>query len=267
MLVSTVRSRTTLRFIGVSNCLPDAGQETACVLLNESVLVDAGWHAALHMRRFGCDPLAVSHVFLTHCHHDHYLGLAPLFFYRAMKAKEGASCPPLVIAGPHIEMERVIEGARQFLQAERYPDAALPLGVVHLRPGESYDAGRLRVRTAQTVHPTLSVCYRFEDTATGAVVVVTGDTAYYEPLGRFAAGADVLVHEASAGPGSRDPLEAWGHSGAQDAARIAQAARPKRLYIVHFSEAQREADLNAARLIFPETYAPREGEAVELPLA
>lgn len=98
-------------------------------------------------------------------------------------------------------------------------------------------------------------------------MVVTGDTAYYEPLGRFAAGADVLIHEASVGPGSRDPLDAWGHSGAQDAARIAHVAAPKRLYLVHFDEAQRDAELNAARAIFPETYAPREGETVELPFA
>ncbi len=259
--------RTTLRFIGVASCVPEVGRETACFLLNETVLVDVGWNAALHMRRFGCDPLAVRHVFITHCHHDHYLGLAPLFFYFAMSGKAQQGDERLVVAGPRTEIGMAVARALAYLQAERYADVNAAVDIVPLRPGAQFDTDRIRVRTAQVVHPTLALAYRFEDKQTGASIAITGDTAYYEPLGRFAAGADVLVHEASAGPEAVDPLAAWGHSGAPDAARIAAAARPKRLYLVHCPEGKRQAALAAARGIFPETYLPTEGDLIELPLS
>jgi len=255
-----------VRFIGVDTCVPEPGQETACELLNDDMLVDTGWNAPMHMRRFGCEPLAISHVFITHCHQDHYLGVAPLIFYRAMLAKQQKVREPLVIVGPRTEIRFVVDGALGYLQAARYDDLAGQIEVVALRPGEGYETERFQVKTAQAVHPTVALCYRFEDKLTGASIVITGDTAYYEPLGRFAAGSDVLIHDASAGALRRDPIAAFGHSGALDAAKIAQEARPKRLYLVHCSESTLVDALGVARNMYRETYVPRQGEVVELPL-
>jgi ribonuclease BN (tRNA processing enzyme) len=256
---------TTLRFIGTGSCIPEVGGETVCCLLNDTIMVDAGWCGALHMRRFGCDPLKLTHLFITHCHHDHYLGLAPLIFYRAMRAgAEGGT--PLTIVGPRTEIATAVERALHYLQTDRYDDVAEPVSVLALRPGAGCEAGCFRVKSAQVMHPTLAVAYRFEDAETGASVVITGDTSYYEPLGRFAAGADVLIHEASYGPDTVDPLEPWGHCGAPDAARIAKVAGVKRLYLVHCGGGKREGALAAAREAFPETYLPEEGELIELPL-
>ena len=94
------------------------------------------------------------------------------------------------------------------------------------------------------------------------------DTAYHPPLARHAAGVDLLVHEASCGAVSMDPLTQSGHSGAIDAARIAEQAACKRLCLVHCSQqgADREKTLQAAREIFPHTHMPGPGEVVELPL-
>jgi ribonuclease BN (tRNA processing enzyme) len=255
---------TTLRFIGTGSCIPEVGGETVCCLLNDTVMVDAGWCGALHMRRFGCDPLDLTHLFITHCHHDHYLGLAPLIFYRGMRARDRGG--PLTIVGPRAEIEMAVERALRYLQTDRYDDVAEPVQVLALRPGTGCEAGRLRVKSAQIVHPALSLAYRFEDTETGTSIVIAGDTSYYEPLARFAEGADVLVHEASHGPDAVDPLEPWGHSGAPDAARIAKAAGVKRLCIVHCGRGTRDKTLAAARGIFPESHMPAEGELIELPL-
>jgi ribonuclease BN (tRNA processing enzyme) len=252
---------TTLRFIGVSACTPEPGGETVCVLLGDDVLVDAGWCAALHMRRFGCDPLALRHVFITHCHHDHYMGLVPLLFVRAMDRARGQA-RRLTIAGPRTEIRRVVDDAARFLQTDRYEDVSVPVDAVCLRPGGECEAGDFRVRSMQVMHPSLALAYRFESRSTGASVVVTGDTGPYPPLARFAAGADVLVHEASLGAGEGDPLKEWGHSGAPDAARIAREAGVGRLYLTHCSAENRPAALEAARAIFLESYAPAEGEIV-----
>jgi ribonuclease BN (tRNA processing enzyme) len=257
--------RTTVRFIGVTSCLPEPGGETACVLLNDDVLVDAGWCAALHMRQFGCDPHALRYVFITHCHHDHYMGLVPLLFLRAMRGAEGAA-RPLTIVGPRTEIRRVMDDAGRYLQVDRYEDVSPPVEVVGLRPAQDYESGDFRVRTMQVVHPTPALCYRFESKSSGASIVITGDTAPYAPLSRFAAGADVLIHEASLGPRQGDPLQQWGHSGAPDAARIAREAGVGRLYLVHCSAEARPAALDAARAVFPESYAPAEGDLVTLPV-
>lgn len=258
-------STTSLCFVGVGSCVPEVGGQTACFLLNDDVLVDTGWNAALHMRQFGGDPCALRHVFITHCHHDHYMGLAGLIFYRAMRAAERGQ-EPLTIVGPRAEIENVVTRALHFLQTDRYNDVAEPVRVVGLRLGTDCETERFRVRSAQVIHPTLALAYRFEDKETGASVVITGDTSYYEPLGHFAAGADVLIHEASHGAKSVEPINPWGHCGAPDAARIAAAAGVKRLYLVHCPGPQRREALAAAREVFAETYLPEEGERLELPL-
>jgi ribonuclease Z len=263
------RDKTTLRFLGTGSCIPPVEDETACFLLNEDTLVDTGWCTALAMRRFGCDPLKIRTVFVTHCHHDHYLGLAALVFYFAMKRKERGPDPaPLTIVGPRTEIPLVVRRAQEYLQWGRYPEIAVRHEVVGLAPGSGYRTDRFRVATAQTVHPTIGLCYRFEDTRTGATLAITGDTAYHPPLARHAAGVDVLVHEASCGPVAVDPLGQAGHSGAVDAARIAQQACPGRLYLVHCSHQgdERAKTLQAAREVFPDTHMPEPGEVIELPL-
>jgi ribonuclease Z len=257
--------KTTLRFVGAGECIPAPGGETACLLLNGTVLVDSGWSAALQLRRLGCDPMALTHVFVTHCHHDHYMGLASLVYYRAMAARGGPGPEPLVIAGPHIDIQTVVERVLGYLQTDRWPEVASPHEVVRLKPGEEFSTDRLRVRTTQVVHPVLTMAYRFDDNLSGASLVVSGDTAPYEPLARFAEGADLLVHEASMGPGSADPLGPWGHAGARDAAEIARAAQVARLYLVHYDAARRQETLESAREVFAETYAAETGETVELP--
>lgn len=257
--------KTTVRFVGAGECIPEPGGETACLLLNGTVLVDSGWNAALQLRRLGCDPMALTHVFLTHCHHDHYMGLASLIYYRAMAARGGPAPEPLVIAGPHIDVEVVVERALGYLQTDRWPEVASPHEVVRLKPGEEFSTDRLRVQTAQVLHPVLAMAYRFEDGLSGASVVVSGDTARYDPLARFARDADLLVHEASMGAGSADPLGPWGHAGAQDAAEIARAAQVGCLYLVHYDAERREETLASAREVFPETHAAEAGQTLELP--
>jgi ribonuclease BN (tRNA processing enzyme) len=42
--------------------------------------------------------------------------------------------------------------------------------------------------------------YRFTEKTTGSTFVFSGDTAYVDRLGKFAAGADLLVHDACVAP-------------------------------------------------------------------
>jgi ribonuclease Z len=258
-------SSTTLRVIGTDTVVPHAGNDTACLLLNRDCLVDAGWNAAIAMRAFGCDPLAVDYLFITHCHHDHYLGLPHLLFYHAMRRGERPDRPPLTIVGPKPDIAMVVDRALAFLRHDQFPEVAALPRVLALQAGDSFTTPCFSVTTAPTVHPVVGLCYRFEDKGTGASIVVSGDTAFHLPLASHARGADVLVHEASRGPGESDPNARGGHSGALDAARIAAAAGVKRLVLVHYPTAQREGILKAAQSVFPNTVAALPGDLIEVP--
>lgn len=72
---------TTITILGNGPVRPAVGGETASFVINDHILVDAGWCNVLHMRRFGLDPGGINHLVMTHFHHDHYLGLPHLLFY------------------------------------------------------------------------------------------------------------------------------------------------------------------------------------------
>src|SRR5579871_6483509 len=112
----------TVTFLGTSAVVPGAGHDTASFLINGKYLVDTGWYAAIKMRSYGFDPMQLEYLVLTHCHHDHYLGLPQLLFYLRMRRRERPDRPPLKIVGPAEDLERVVMLARQFLQPDRFPD-------------------------------------------------------------------------------------------------------------------------------------------------
>ncbi len=252
--------RNTALFLGTDTVAPHAEQDTACLLLNRDTLVDTGWMAPLGMLRHGADPMLIDYLFITHCHHDHYMALPQVLFYHAMRRRERPDRPPLTIAGPKPDIRDVVNRALDFLMHDRFPDVATPPNVVPLQAGDQFETGRFCVDTSPTVHPVVGLCYRFRDTESGGSLAVTGDTAYHEPIARFAEGVDVLVHEASRGPVSSDPNAHSGHSGSIDAARIAAAAGVGRLFLTHYSRANRERIVAAARDVFPNTEAATEGD-------
>ena len=81
------------------------------------------------------------------------------------------------------------------------------------------------------IHPTEAYIIRFEDSS-GFSVVYSGDTAPTPALARIAAGADVLVCEATWGDGGATMPEGMHLSGAE-AGEAAQAAGVGRLVLTH----------------------------------
>ena len=254
--------KSTALFVGTDTVAPHAEQDTACLLLNRDTLVDTGWMAPLSMLRHGADPMQVDYLFITHCHHDHYLALPQLLFYHAMRRRERPDRPALTIVGPKPDVRDVVNRVLSFLMHERFPDVAAPPNVVPLQAGDEFETDRFHVRTCPTVHPVVGLCYRFRDTRSGGSLAVTGDTAYHEPIARFAEGVEVLVHEASRGPVSSDPNTRGGHSGSVDAAKIASLAGAQQLFLTHYPRAKRESILAAAHEVFPNTHAAMEGDVV-----
>lgn len=255
---------TTVTFLGTGSVVPDPEEDTASYLINRTLLVDTGWYSAINMRRFGFNPMELEYVLLTHCHHDHYMGLAGILFHLRMRSSERPDRPPLKVVGPAEDIQRVVDLARAYLQTERFPDLNHVPEVFPIDPGDSMELGTLRLETTPTLHPVQSMALRFTDPQTGAAITFSGDTAYHPPVANLASRCDLLVHECSGGGQSVDPGEKYGHSGSPDAARIALAAGVRRLALTHCSQAVRSASLEAAREIFPSVFLPCAGQTVEL---
>ena len=250
---------TTVTFLGTSSVTPEAGNDTASFLINGNVLVDTGWYSAVRLLDSGHSPIDLEYILLTHLHHDHYIGLPQLLFYRRMRQKDRERLPPLKVVGPADDVQRVVDLARALLQVERFPDDGHVPEVVPLAPGATLETEAFGLKTCETVHAVQGLCYRFTDKSTGSTVGITGDTAYHPPIAEHLRGCSLLIHEAAHGARTLDPAHQSGHSTARDAARIAASADPGRLALVHLRETDRADALAAAREIFPRAFLPEAG--------
>jgi len=263
-------NKTTVTFLGTAAAVPAPGHEAASFIINNRYLVDTGWNAPLTLRVHGLDPLAVEYLFLSHCHHDHYLGLPQLLFYRAMKVPRsgsGGTMPPLRVLGPAGNVERVVERAIAFLQPDIFPEIGAALNtavdVVSLVPGgEPYETEAFHLSTSPTHHTVAGMCCRFTDKQTGIVIAWTGDTAPCPSLVDHVRGAALLIHDATFGVQPAPTHNPYLHSGAPDAARLALAAGAGQLALIHGPEAQQEAACASAQTLFPATFWPGDGEVI-----
>lgn len=210
------------------------------------IVIDCGLGVAKGLVEAGVDLKTIDLIFITHLHSDHLLELGPLLH----TAWTTGLKTPITIYGP----EGIAGYWAGFMASMSYDNAI-----------RVYDEGRTPLEDLVTVHtygegvvmqdgphvtalrvphPPLENCFalRFEGSK---VVTFSGDTAYFPPLGPFAAGSDVLIHEAMLPEGIDLIVQKTGlgeklrahlfaaHTTADDAARIAQAAGVGRLVLNH----------------------------------
>src|SRR5437588_109948 len=99
---------TRITFLGTSAVVPAGGGDTSSMVVNGRILIDTGWYSAVKMQLYGLSPLDLEYVILTHCHHDHYIGLPQILFYRAMRRRDRPVMPLLKVIGPAEVVVRVV---------------------------------------------------------------------------------------------------------------------------------------------------------------
>jgi len=257
-------AQTRITFIGSGTAVPGADDDTACFIINGNFQVDCGWNSAINMRKYALDPLKIQTLYITHLHHDHYMGLPGLLFYRGMNRSNPLAKVPLKIVGPADDLPVVVDLSRRFLQADRFPEVWPAVEIKGIEPGQTYETDEYRIQTVKARHPVTALCSRLTDRTSGIVIAFSGDSAPDPDLATLAAGADLLIHEASIGPKTPDDRMGKDHSRAIDAARIARDAGVGRLILIHLPAAQREPSLSAAREIFPSTELAECGRSIVL---
>jgi ribonuclease Z len=287
-----------LVFLGTSGSAPTASRGTSATLVRrggDRLLVDCGEGTQRQLLRSDTGLVDLEHVFLTHLHADHVLGLPGMLKTFALRGRD----LPVTVYGPR--------GTRSMLSALGVVIGRLTfdLAVVELAPGEAVERDGYRVEMGYALReyqrpgrfdvdaanglgvpdgPARGALQRGEVVTLdegrvvrpeevvgpprrGRTVVLTGDTAPSSSVVEAATGADVLVHEATFLADERARARETEHSTAGEAALVAQEAGVKLLALTHLSARYAGGDVEEeARQLFPRTVVPRDFDLVTVPL-
>ena len=178
-------------------------------------------------------------VVLSHLHFDHVGDLIPLGYAHAIGLASEWKPPAIYApAGGAARLAALCEAAG----AGAGHLESCGLAVTEYEPGAPLAIGDAQLTFRALLHPGTSHAIRVE--ASGGVLVYSGDTAPTPALGEHAAGADILLSEATALPHSQM------HLPAAQAGRMAREAGCKTLVLTHVDVRERPAALRQAREAF-----------------
>jgi ribonuclease Z len=212
------------------------------------VMVDCGGDAIQRLLAAGGDPNRISVLILTHEHPDH-IGGFPLFIEKIWLANRRG---PITVCGPGSTVDKA---RRLFEVFDTSGWKGLPeiewRTVVLEESASIWSDEDWKITGSPGEHGVPVIGLRVEDLRGGGVVAYSADTSRSDAIARLAAGADILVHEATG--------DFTGHTGVQDAAHIAAQASVGRLILVHLPPDISESDLEEARQSFPQLELGEDG--------
>jgi ribonuclease BN (tRNA processing enzyme) len=213
-------------------------------------VIDCGDGVARQLVFAGVPLDKLRHIFITHHHSDHnadYGNLVWLAWATGLRTRVDTWGPP-----PLKKMTKLFFEMNAYDIETRIADEGrvplVPLVHVHefAQGGLVMQDENVKVTATLVHHPPVVPAFGYRFDARDRAIVISGDTAPSDDLIKLAEGADVLVHDALYVPGV-DRLVAGvpnattlkqsiisHHTTAEDAGRVAQAARVKTLVLSHF---------------------------------
>jgi ribonuclease BN (tRNA processing enzyme) len=185
-----------IRFLGSGDAFGSGGRFNTCFLVEAdsgSFLIDCGASAMIAMRRFAVDPNAISTVFLSHLHGDHFGGL-PFLILDAQPYSRRTE--PLTIAGPPGTEARLAQAMEVFFPGSTDARRKFETRVVELTAGVPAEVDGVTVTPFEVDHACGAPPFALRLEVAGKVVAYSGDTEWTENLIEAGRGADLLIAEA-----------------------------------------------------------------------
>lgn len=228
----------TLRYGGNTSCLEvQAG--------GRRYVFDAGTGIRALGRRPAADGPVQAELFLTHFHWDHVQGFpfwSPLYDAESRVRVHG---PPQDGAGVASVLAGIMAPSYFPVQLNALA-AKVEFADVDSRP---WTDGTVEVTALRVCHPGFTCGYRVS--AGGASLAYVpdnelggADAALYRRMVDFAAGVDLLIHDAMCRDEEYSRYPGWGHSSLSDAVRLAQDAGARRLLLFHHSPERSDNELD-----------------------
>jgi ribonuclease BN (tRNA processing enzyme) len=213
------------------------------------IVVDCGLGVARGLIDQGMALKDLSLIFITHLHSDHYLDLGPLL-HTAWTAGLKTVVEVIGPEGLDVYWHGFLASMKADIDLrivdEGRPDLRDLVNIRTLGDGQVFAVDGLKVSALRNIHPPLVDTFALRYDGRRHSVVFSGDTTYFPELAGFAAGADLLVHEAMLEEaleplmrriGNADDrlMKHWlrSHTFAADAAKIAAQAGVKALALHH----------------------------------
>jgi len=168
--------------------------------------------------------------------------------------------------GNHVIPSLVYALVEKLRPGRFYPDKAKALDIPE-GPlwSKLQDGQKVKLPNGQIINPEQVV----GPSRTGRKVVYTGDTRPFESFAKFAAGADLLIHDATLDDDLAEKAEEDGHSTSSQAARTAKEAKSRQLVLTHISARYDDTSIlvQQAQKIFKNTRVAEDFMEIEIPLS
>ncbi len=294
-----------ITFLGTGGSWPTPGRSMPSVLLQVDdiiSLLDCGEGTQKQIMKSGVSFMKIKHVFLSHLHGDHFLGLIGLVQSMSFNGRTDE----LNIYGP--------PGCISILSRAinvGYYTLRFPIRVHELSFESSMEIDGFMIHAMRADHPVPAVSYRIMEkdlvkidpekakklgissrrleelrrkgsidhdgkiislpdvyggTRKGRTLIYSGDTRPNPKMVEFAKDADVFIHETSTSSALEPKVNEFGHSSSRQAAEIARDANVKKFYLYHYSPRIENTQelLSEAKNIFQESCLSIEGLSVEV---
>lgn len=183
------------RVLGCGDAFGSGGRFNTCFLVETSrsaFLIDCGASSLVAMRRFGVDPNAVSSVFISHLHGDHFGGL-PFLILDAQFVSHRQR--PLTLVGPPGIRSRFEALSEVMFPGSTTSRREFELEFVEIGAETATTIDGVRVTPFEVSHPSGAPSYSLRFEADGKIICFSGDTEWVDALERAAHNADLFIAE------------------------------------------------------------------------
>jgi ribonuclease Z len=266
----------TVTFLGTAGSLPTPDRNPSAIMINregELILFDCGEGTQRQMMRAKTGMMKLNHIFITHLHADHILGIPGLMETMAFQGREH----PLTIAGPAHTIDLIKNFTSISCIARDFEIKAIDLA-----PRDIIKMDGFQVEAIGTQHsvPSLGFCLkednrlgRFDREAAialgippgpifgrlqhgnsveldgqiilpsqvmgaprpGRTIVYSGDTRPCQTIELASRCADLLIHDGALANDKAEWARETMHSTAGEAASVAKRANVRQLALTHIS--------------------------------